>query len=405
MPLGVSSTITCDGSLSPCLRARSIGMINVADILLVRKIFETSFALDIHSKYITIVIYLLGCIHPKWWGIEIMKGEDKWKKLIQKKLSAARVKALEPYTTEKESRILEVIRNHGIKGGISHNQLAQIVDLDRKSLRRYTQPLLGDKKIRRDGTHGKYFPTEEAYKDPLLKATLFGDDFRFKLLDEKKGLVLCDQIIEDYEINRVVDCTTYSSLYKPMFTTEDEIEQTLFEFSNRVGAFITYALIQAMNPENNKMLLSTRGQDEIVKKWAQNSISRILPFLVKNFNDFVYIAIGQYPRGYDEQVKFMDKSPRFVLDGSTISKLLTAFRRLYPRLGYEFDKMIMNLPEALDNYKKFIEEMREKRKQQQSCEHVYKEPATMTLYGYYGKQCSKCHYIKRVKNPDPPQKR
>jgi hypothetical protein len=194
------------------------------------------------------------------------------------------------------------------------------------------------------------------------------------------------------------------SLYKPMFTTEDEIERALFEFSNRVGAFITYALIQAMNPENNKMSLSTRGQDEIVKKWAQNSISRILPFLVKNFNDFVYRAIGQYTHGYDEQVRFMDKSPRFVLDESTISRLLTASGRLYPRLGYEFDKMIMNLPEALENYKRFIEDMREKRKQQQSCEHVYKEPE-MTLYGYYGKQCAKCHYIKRVKNLNLSHKR
>jgi hypothetical protein len=333
-----------------------------------------------------------------------MDREDKWKKLIQKQLSAARVKALEPYTTEKENKILEVIRNYGIKGGISHNQLAQIVDLDRKSLRRYTQPLLRNRKVRRDGTHGKYFPTEEAYKDPLLKATLFGDDFRFKLLDEKKGLVLCNQIIEDYEINKVVDCTTYTSLYKPLFTAEDEIEWTLFEFSNRVGAFITYALIQAMNPENNKMTLSTRGQDEIVMKWAQNSVSRILPFLVKNFNDFVYMATGQYPHGYEEHVKFMDKSPRFVLDNPTIRRLLTAFDRLYPRLGYEFSKMMMNLPEALENYKKFIEEMREKRKRQQSCEHVYDREPAMTLYGYYGKQCSKCHYIKRVKNPNPPQK-
>jgi hypothetical protein len=229
-------------------------------------------------------------------------------------------------------------------------------------------------------------------------------DFRFKLLDEKRGLVLCDQIIEDYEINKIVDCTTYSSLYRPIFTTEDGIEQALFEFSNRLGAFITYTLIQAMNPENNKMSLSGRGQDEIVKKWAQNSISRILPFLVKNFNEFVYIAIGQYPHGYDEQVKFMDKSPRFVLDRPTISKMLTAFERLYPRLGYEFDKMIMNLPVALENHKKFIEEMREKWKRQLSCEHVYKQP-DMTLYGYYGKQCSKCHYIKRVKNPNPPKKK
>jgi len=48
---------------------------------------------------------------------------------------------------------------------------------------------LKDGKIRRDGIHGKYFPTEEAYKDPLLNARLFGEHFRGRLLGEKKDLV------------------------------------------------------------------------------------------------------------------------------------------------------------------------------------------------------------------------
>jgi hypothetical protein len=68
MPWGVSSTMTCDGSLSPCLRASSIGMMSVADILLVKKIFET-FVPGISSKYINIVIYLLGCLHPIEWEV------------------------------------------------------------------------------------------------------------------------------------------------------------------------------------------------------------------------------------------------------------------------------------------------------------------------------------------------
>jgi len=29
-----------------------------------------------------------------------------------------------------------------------------------------------------------------------------------------------------------------------LFTTEDKLEEVLFEFSNRIGAFITYTLIQ-----------------------------------------------------------------------------------------------------------------------------------------------------------------
>jgi hypothetical protein len=327
-----------------------------------------------------------------------MQNERNWEKLIIKKVREGRIKYLHQYTAEKENAILLLIQVYGIKGGISHDQLAQIADLDRKSLRKYTQHLMKDGKISRVGTHGKYFPTEEGYKDPLLNATLFGDHFRSRLLDNKEDLVLCNKIIRDFRLNKEIDCTTYITLYEPKFANGKEIERALFEFSNRIGAFITYALIQTMNPDNNKMSLSAREQDEIVKKWAQNSISRILPFLVRNFNDLVYRAKGQYPSSYDEQVKFMDKRPKFVLVKPAIDQLLSAFRRLYPRLGYEFDKMILELPESSEYYKMSIEAMREKRKQQQSCEHVYIEPPTITSF-WYSKQCYKCQYIKKVKNP------
>ncbi len=39
----VSSITTCDGSFKPCLRAISIGMIKVAEILFVKKILPISF--------------------------------------------------------------------------------------------------------------------------------------------------------------------------------------------------------------------------------------------------------------------------------------------------------------------------------------------------------------------------
>ena len=251
-----------------------------------------------------------------------MLNEDIWKTHIQKNARIGRKKYLDLHTVEKENAILQIILVYAMNGGISHNQLAQISDLDRKSLRKYTKKLWQEGKIRKDGKgrHGKYFPTEEAYKDPLLNAMLFGDDFRFRLLDKKEGLVLCNQMITDFDLKREINCSRYTSFYNPMFTSKYKAEEALFEFSNRVGAFITYALIQAMNPDNNKTSLSARVQDEIVKKWAQNSISRILPFLVKYFNDFVYRAIDQYPRGYDEQVKFINKSPRFILDKSISSK-------------------------------------------------------------------------------------
>jgi predicted transcriptional regulator len=331
--------------------------------------------------------------------------KKQFQEKLKDKLKKARAKYLEQYVSKKEDAILEIIRISTIRGGISHKQLAQIADLDRKSLRKYTQHLMKNGKIRRDGIYGKYFLTDEAYKDPLLNATLFGDKFRFTLLGKKENLVLCNQIITDFVLKKQIDCTTYTRLYKPMFTNKDSLEHALFEFSNRVGAFIIYALIQAMNPNNNKMSLSTKAQDEIVKKWADNCISAILPFLLNSFNNFVYMAIHQYPSDPDKEDNgFIHKSPKLVLKESTITEQLTAFRRLYPRLDYELNEMIVEMPKALENHKEYVKELRKRQKRQQSCEHVYEKPPTMTVYGYYGKQCSKCLYIKRVKDPDRSQK-
>lgn len=41
----------------------------------------------------------------------------------------------------------------------------------------------------------------------------------------------------------------------------------LFEFSNRIGAFATYVLIQAMNPNNNN-LENKKEQEALVQEWV-----------------------------------------------------------------------------------------------------------------------------------------
>jgi hypothetical protein len=52
----------------------------------------------------------------------------------------------------------------------------------------------------------------------------------------------------------LVDFTGYTKYYEPKFTEEDRLERMLFESSNRIGALITYAIIQAMNMASDEML-------------------------------------------------------------------------------------------------------------------------------------------------------
>jgi len=155
-----------------------------------------------------------------------------------------------------------------------------------------------------------------------------------------------------------------------------------------------------MNPSNNdQSSLSTIEQDELAKKWTYTSISQILPFLVWYFKDLVHRIMGHYSKDYNGRIEYMKKNSQYVFDKQTLELLLRAFRGLYPRLSYEFDKMIKEEPYKIEYYKKHTEYLHEKSKRQETCEHEYKQPA-MTIYGYYGKLCSKCDHIKRVKMPD-----
>jgi predicted transcriptional regulator len=307
----------------------------------------------------------------------------------------ARKKSLEYYIKEKEKQILEIIRVYGIKGGISHKQLAFIADLDRKSLRPYTERLVEKGLIKRGkGRQGKYLPTEEGYKDPLLNAYLLGNKFRFTLLNNE-DIILNDRTAIDFVHKMEVDCSVFRRYYEPKFTDNDKLEQILFEFSNKIGAFITYVLIQAMNAESyNTILLPPKEQNILVKEWANKAISEIMPFLLFQFRGLVSRTFGQY----GVVAKFDEKTQRFIFNKKTIDKLTNAFSLIYPRLNYELENMKENLPKAANAHKEFIYSMYQKWEKQKECEHTYGDPV-MTLFGFYGRQCNKCHYIKKVKTP------
>ena len=307
----------------------------------------------------------------------------------------ARRKSLKNYIEEKEKEILEIIRVYGIKGGIAHKQLAFIADLDRKSLRPYTKRLIKEQLIKKGkGRQGKYFPTEEGYKDPLLHAYLLGNKFRRTLL-RKKDIILNDRIELDFLHKGEIDFSVYRHYYEPKFGDNDRLERTLFEFSNKIGGFITYVLIQAMNAQSyNTVLLPPKEQNILAKEWANKAISQMIPFLLFQFRGTVYRALGKY----EAVTKFDENSQKFIFNSEIMRNLTKAFSLIYPRLSYKLEYIKENLPKAANAHKEFMHSMYQTWEKQKVCEHSYGD-TVMTLFGFYGKQCSKCHYIKKVKMP------
>lgn len=188
----------------------------------------------------------------------------------------------------------------------------------------------------------------------------------------------------------LVDFTSYTKYYDPKFTEENRLERMLFESSNRIGAFIIYAIIQAMGLANDEMLsLSKREHNQFIADWVQTCILQVIPHLILSFRESAHRSMDSFPRVEDPKVKYIKKIQ--------ISELNKSFERIYPYLSYKLRKSIDRLSQsyrAIRNGRSLTNEI----EIQKNCKHQFKG-AYETRYGYYVQQCLKCHYLKKSKMP------
>src|SRR6478736_4821778 len=113
-----------------------------------------------------------------------------WRKHIEE-INNDRKDYLEQYKKDKEEKIYNIIKIYTLKGsGISHQDLANIVHMDRKSIHPYKQSLM-KKKLIKENEKGKIVSTKEDYNDPVFNSVVMALSF-MDLLKENRCLVLND---------------------------------------------------------------------------------------------------------------------------------------------------------------------------------------------------------------------
>jgi hypothetical protein len=228
-----------------------------------------------------------------------------------------------------------------------------------------------------------------------LYAHFFADQFRRNVL-KREDLITTTRMVDF--TSYCIDFSTYRQLYEPKFTEQHKLEHTLFEFSNRIGAFITFVLIQSMNPDNfsGTNLESPKERDLMAKEWVNKAVLVVLPFIIRQFRDSVHKGINKYPRTWEEQKRYFNKSPKFKMEKEIIDDLTRSFTRIYPLVSFEFKKIFQNLSSEIKSYKSWLEQLEQKEKKRSKCKHQFREPR-MTIYGFCARQCIKCGYFKNVK--------
>jgi predicted transcriptional regulator len=300
----------------------------------------------------------------------------------------------EDWVRKREHEIQRIILKYD--DGISHGKLARTIGINRKNLQPYMKRLV-DKRLttRGEGLHGKYYPTTKARRGISLTADILAKSFVSSILDNDKFL------IDNPTPN------TYPSKFS-------ELEREVLKLSNMFGGFITYTLIQSMNPENKIAQSSSNAleKDIVVQAWLEDTISIFIQNILSRFKDRVFphlesIDGGIPPNASDSEIfdkaakdylKFFHKRPFFTLDQRFISELINCFSNLYPNLGHNLERIRSELPNLLAQEVNHIRYVAEKAKLQKTCTHKYKRPLNESYDDHRFEHCQKCHKTRRKEN-------
>lgn len=227
-------------------------------------------------------------------------------------------------------RILNVILIQP-ENGISHQKLAATVKIDRKSLRKYTGWLTEKGLIRRVGRRGNYFPTSKSESGSYTSADTLCRQFvgmAFAWDDNWQG-----QATSEPQVLKEVT-SQYIRPRQKAVADDMNLERILFDFSNTIGGFMTYILIQSVKL-SNKLEKHVHDLEEvslIKRKWIGDVMSVLSEYLPNAFFEQTWYHPTNFP-----------PDPRKY---TYIYDLTTSFSLAYPDLYEKLEALMRNLPEA-----------------------------------------------------------
>jgi predicted transcriptional regulator len=332
-----------------------------------------------------------------------MNRDDILHVRIRKELGKKDIKIPRDYTTtRKRLEIMNVILSHD-KEGIHHNRLAKIIGMDRKNLRPHITRLVSKGLIiRESGKHGKYFPATKSHRGTIMNADILVESFKERFLQYDEDLFVLE-----------------SPYFKRDNYDEFELEDALFNFSNIIGGFITYILIQSMNPAN-KITDHTKDNIEknlLAESWVEDIISLIQPYLLfflknsvcgslETLNERIRRLEGGFNVGENiDKVIFGDflLKHSYMLDKGIIFELTKAFSNIYPNLNHELEKIRSELPLLVQKEMDEMDYIAERWENAEKCIHRYEPPEDNSLQYGYGDtllHCKKCHSTKIIPKKD-----
>lgn len=252
-----------------------------------------------------------------------------------------------------ETQILNGILVAG-KKGISKKDLLSITGVDQSTAYRITDKLekRGDIEIIRKAQRTSYRIVSDARINIGYGSSILGR-YAVSELFKKSVPVIYNETVEKKIVNTPT-CTEFYQLInennrhsQSKFKSNDYIGMALFEFSVRIGAYLTYLFIAALDPKN-EFFNNDPGRDNLVKQWLAYGVSEgILSTLLNEFKDSIYQSLGLFPRGLEETLKYRRKKPEYVISDKIAKRAFRTFARLYPSINERLTSVMIDLQDRV----------------------------------------------------------
>jgi hypothetical protein len=262
------------------------------------------------------------------------------------------MKGRKGYSDNTRNKVLADIFAAGKEGIYQKDLVSKIGNIHRCTVFRNAKRLenQGQIKIVRKGKTTKYLPTiDSIFMDTSLAGFLFGFYSSNELLNKHAPVISNEKYSSlrsgpDLKFHNVnINCNNLR-YFKPKFNEEkDSIEKLIFEFSNRIGAFILYTFINALYEENKftlsrKEKLTDRDKNMLIHSWNMNAIgSFVLREALKDFRASIFDVIHnnshvEYDFDEDDLLESERKKSNFTFSKQIYNKLCGAFARVYPSI-------------------------------------------------------------------------
>jgi hypothetical protein len=300
-------------------------------------------------------------------------------------------------------KIYELILEHGLRKGVKPREISKNVLFNGKPISRPTRALhLKELKEQRRiyYKNGLYFPQDLTFGDirnfaecmksaceMMVNTTLINP-----LPDEESPTSFQSEPTTYDEFNKSVRGISVShSVCKTNFGKDKLNEKNLFEFANRIGAYITYILIESLRPLGQFDMLTATSEDDKLKRRALLSSDLInMAINMKSiFEDCFFEIIRSFEPSLTTLKPYFKPNkaqyfPHFELNKNDFDRLSETFRNVYPGIYDALEKKWKSEVGLKTNLVEYRE-----REEGLKCDHKWEETSIYKLGKYYF--CAKCH--------------